>query len=199
MTSLARLATTGAGPTAFDDETCAGVQVRKQRECIGPIAAYKGVFGNSIAIASFDESATELRIESRLHLETYAAEQPRSEIAPEAASYPFIYSAHNRIDLGRMLELHHPDPSDRLGCWARERARPTTCAQVPGLPRCAAEHAELKIIEHQFVKGFASAPVNLRRGCVNQVAVAIERAQKSFFIKSHARLNPLQRIPIHEK
>ena len=51
------------------------------------------VFGNSIAIASFSESAAELRIESKLQLETYAVERPRSEIAPEAASYPFIYSA----------------------------------------------------------------------------------------------------------
>jgi transglutaminase-like putative cysteine protease len=78
------------------------------------------VFGNSIAIASFAESAAELRIESKLQLETYVVERPRSETAPEAASYPFIYSSDDRIDLGRMLERHHPDPvwsknpSDRL-------------------------------------------------------------------------------------
>jgi transglutaminase-like putative cysteine protease len=66
------------------------------------------VFGNSIAIASFVESAAELRIESRLQLE------PRSKIAPEAANYPFIYSSDDRIDLGRMLERHHTDPADRL-------------------------------------------------------------------------------------
>src|SRR6266849_269909 len=77
------------------------------------------VFGNSIAIASFAESAAELRIESRLQLETYTMERPRSEIAREAASYPFIYSADDRIDLGRMLERHHTDPADRLGAWAR--------------------------------------------------------------------------------
>jgi len=81
------------------------------------------VFGNSIAIASFAESAAELRIESKLQLETYVVERPRSEIAPEAASYPFIYSADDRIDLGRMLERHHPDPSDRLGAWARAFVR----------------------------------------------------------------------------
>src|SRR5258708_1376283 len=46
-----------------------------------------------------------------------------SEIAPEAASYPFIYSADDRVDLGRMLERHHPDPSDRLGAWARAFVR----------------------------------------------------------------------------
>jgi len=37
--------------------------------------------------------------------------RPRSEIAPEAASYPFIYSADDRIDLGRMLERRHTDPA----------------------------------------------------------------------------------------
>src|SRR5712692_3387694 len=46
------------------------------------------VFGNSIAIATFTESAAELRIESKLQLETYAVERPRSEIAPEAAESP---------------------------------------------------------------------------------------------------------------
>jgi hypothetical protein len=43
-----------------------------------------------------------MRIESKLQLETYMVERPRSEIAPEAASYPFIYSADDRIDLGRI-------------------------------------------------------------------------------------------------
>jgi hypothetical protein len=62
------------------------------------------VFGNSIAIASFAESAAEFRLESRLQLETYTMERPQSEIAPEAANYPLIYSADDRIDLGRMLE-----------------------------------------------------------------------------------------------
>jgi transglutaminase-like putative cysteine protease len=81
------------------------------------------VFGNSIAIASFAELAAELRIESELQLETYVVERPRSEIAPAAASYPFIYSADDRIDLGRMLERHHPDPADRLGAWARSFVR----------------------------------------------------------------------------
>jgi transglutaminase-like putative cysteine protease len=81
------------------------------------------VFGNSIAIASFAESAAELRIESKLQLETYVVERPRSEIAREAASYPFIYSANDRIDLGRMRELHHPDASGRLRTWARAFVR----------------------------------------------------------------------------
>jgi transglutaminase-like putative cysteine protease len=81
------------------------------------------VFGNSIAIASFAEPAAELRIESTLRLETYMADRPRYVIAPEAASYPFVYSADDRIDLCRLLERHHPDPSDLLGSWARAFVR----------------------------------------------------------------------------
>jgi len=83
------------------------------------------VFGNSIALASFAESAAELRIESSLQLETYAEELPPFQITPEAVSYPFIYSADDRIDLGRLLERHHPDPTDRLGSWARGFIRST--------------------------------------------------------------------------
>lgn len=77
------------------------------------------VFGNSIAIASFAASANELRIESRLELETYVVKRPRSEIAPEAANYPFVYPADDRIDLGRLLERHHPRSVRPLSAWAR--------------------------------------------------------------------------------
>src|SRR5580700_9913536 len=85
------------------------------------------VFGNSVAIASFSEPSYELRIESNLVLETYAAERPPFEITPEALSYPFIYSADDRIDLGRLLERQYPDPDNRLGAWARGfvRGNPT--------------------------------------------------------------------------
>ncbi len=85
------------------------------------------VFGNSVAIASFSEPSTELRIESSLVLETYAAALPPFQITPDASRYPFIYSADDRIDLGRMLERQYPDPRDRLGSWARGfvRSNPT--------------------------------------------------------------------------
>jgi transglutaminase-like putative cysteine protease len=85
------------------------------------------VFGNSVAIASFAEPASELRIESNLRLETYAVKRPAFQITPEAASYPFIYSPDDRIDLGRMVERQCADPSGRLGSWARGfvRGNPT--------------------------------------------------------------------------
>jgi transglutaminase-like putative cysteine protease len=68
-----------------------------------------------------------LRIESNLQLETFVVERPAFAITPDAVSYPFIYSADDRIDLGRLTERQHPDPGDRLGAWARGfvRSNPT--------------------------------------------------------------------------
>lgn len=46
-------------------------------------------------------------------------ERPTFQVASKARSYPFNYSADDRIDLGRMAEQQHHDPNDRLGAWAR--------------------------------------------------------------------------------
>src|SRR5580698_4754338 len=85
------------------------------------------VFGNSVAIASFREPAAELRIENSLVLETFADERPPFQITPDALRYPFVYSADDRIDLGRLQERQYPDRDDRLGAWARGfvRSNPT--------------------------------------------------------------------------
>ena len=92
------------------------------------------VFGNSVAMASFCEPAAELRIESSLVLETFSADRPPFQITPDALRYPFIYSADDRIDLGRMQERQYPDPNDRLGSWARGfvRSNPTDTSALLG-------------------------------------------------------------------
>jgi hypothetical protein len=58
---------------------------------------------------------------------------------------------------------------------------------------------KLKIVGYQFVKGFATAPVNLGGGGVDQVPVQIEGAEEAFLIKMHVLMNSLQCIPIEEK
>jgi transglutaminase-like putative cysteine protease len=77
------------------------------------------VFGNSVAIATFREPASELRIESTLHLERYALDRPVFELDPDAASYPFVYSSEDRSDLGRHIERHSPDPNGVIDHWAK--------------------------------------------------------------------------------
>jgi transglutaminase-like putative cysteine protease len=77
------------------------------------------VFGNSIGIAEFTGAASELCIESVLHLERYALDRPVYEVDEEARSYPFVYSSGDRADLGRLLDVHTPDPAARIEAWAR--------------------------------------------------------------------------------
>lgn len=77
------------------------------------------VFGNSVAVARFADEASELRIESVLHLERYGLERPVFELDADAAQYPFVYSSEDRADLGRHLERHSPDPAGAIEGWAK--------------------------------------------------------------------------------
>lgn len=85
----------------------------------GTVRWIHDVFGNSVAIVDFAEPASELRIESVLTLERYGLGGLIFELAEEAQSYPFVYSPDDRIDLGRMLEPHYPDPNGELEAWAK--------------------------------------------------------------------------------
>jgi transglutaminase-like putative cysteine protease len=77
------------------------------------------VYGNSVAVADFTGTASELTIASVLHLERYALERPVFELDDNAKTYPFVYSSEDRTDLGRLLERHTPDPNGILDEWAR--------------------------------------------------------------------------------
>ena len=76
------------------------------------------VFGNSVALVDFLAPAATLAIASTLKIERYGIEGPAFPIAPEAEFYPFIYSSSDRVDLGRLLEQHDPDPNGVLARWA---------------------------------------------------------------------------------
>jgi transglutaminase-like putative cysteine protease len=77
------------------------------------------VFGNSVALVDFSEPAAELSIVSTLTLERYALAALDFPIAPEAENYPFMHSAEDRVDLGRLREPQYPDPRGVLEEWAR--------------------------------------------------------------------------------
>jgi len=78
------------------------------------------VFGNSVAIVDFARAADELSIVSTLELQRFGGDEPFCPIAAAAATYPFAYSADDRIDLGRLLEPHYPDPNGAVADWAQQ-------------------------------------------------------------------------------
>jgi transglutaminase-like putative cysteine protease len=77
------------------------------------------VFGNSIAVATFVEPATELRLVSTIRLEPFPSAPLEFPIEPYARRHPFAYAAEDIPDLGRTIELHYPDPERLVDGWAR--------------------------------------------------------------------------------
>jgi transglutaminase-like putative cysteine protease len=78
------------------------------------------VFGNSVALVDFEEPAAALSIVSTLTIERYALARLDFPIAAEAESYPFMHSADDRSDLGRLRERHYPDPRGLVDLWAKQ-------------------------------------------------------------------------------
>jgi transglutaminase-like putative cysteine protease len=85
------------------------------------------VFGNTVATATFDTMSDHLVIDSVAELQLDATDWPVFAIAATAASYPFVYSASEWIDLGALVTPQYPDPNGRLRAWAEGfvRSRPT--------------------------------------------------------------------------
>ena len=77
------------------------------------------VFGNSIAILSFAERASQLTIESSFRAEHFPIETPAILLEPNAQILPFSYAAEEIPDLGRRVERHYPDPDRQIDAWAR--------------------------------------------------------------------------------
>jgi transglutaminase-like putative cysteine protease len=86
----------------------------------GQVRWVHDVFGNSVALVDFPQRATELTIVSTLKLERYGLMRPDFPLDNAARLYPFVYSASDRTDLGRLLERHYPDPHGLVDEWARQ-------------------------------------------------------------------------------
>jgi transglutaminase-like putative cysteine protease len=78
------------------------------------------VFGNSIALARFEESASELAITSSFRAQHYPLPLQDLTLEPYAERHPFGYSAEEAVDLGRTAERHYPDPEHKIDLWARQ-------------------------------------------------------------------------------
>ena len=77
------------------------------------------VFGNSVAIATFDRRAKDLVIDSRIRLRHEPADLQTVDIEQYARCYPFTYSSEEMPDLLRSIERQHLDPLRQIDTWAR--------------------------------------------------------------------------------
>ncbi len=82
------------------------------------------VFGNSIAIATFEAPADELRFEAAIELEHFGITGDAFPVEDRAQSTPFDYTEEEIADLGRTQEPHYPDSLRALRRWVNEFCRP---------------------------------------------------------------------------
>src|SRR6202047_5333294 len=78
------------------------------------------VFGNSIAIATFDRPADTLTFESAFRAQHYPVVSQEIVVEPYASRFPFSYSADDPLDSGRTKEHHYPDLEHRIDQWAKD-------------------------------------------------------------------------------
>jgi transglutaminase-like putative cysteine protease len=77
------------------------------------------VFGNSIAIVTFDQSGQTLTFDSGVWVEHYPVGPRKIVVEPYASRLPFSYSAEDAMDLGRTKERHYQDPQHQVAEWAK--------------------------------------------------------------------------------
>jgi len=77
------------------------------------------VFSNSVAIATFTDTAAELHFDSQFKIEHYGLEDPDFPIEEYASTYPVSYPTRELPDLARLIERTYSDPKRELIAWAR--------------------------------------------------------------------------------
>ncbi len=81
------------------------------------------VFGNCVAIVSFESKATELRFETNIVLDHTPQLTPDFRMDPRAKTYPFAYDEEDLPDLQLASKRHHPDGGE-IEAWARRFLNP---------------------------------------------------------------------------
>jgi transglutaminase-like putative cysteine protease len=94
------------------------------------------VFDNSVAVATFDGAATELRFDSRVTLEHFEDPRPEYPLEENAKTYPFRYSDEELHNLAHALVNQHP--SDSLSRWASQFLDPSGVTGTMSLLRSMA-------------------------------------------------------------
>ena len=80
------------------------------------------VFGNAVAVATFDTRADALEVRGSAEVEHLPMGEGEIAVEPYAASYPFTYSAEDMPDLLRSIERDYPDRDREVDGWVRRFA-----------------------------------------------------------------------------
>lgn len=76
-------------------------------------------FGNSVAIATFEQESDFLCFESDITIDHYGLSEPDFRIEDYARTTPFVYAPEEQPDLLADMMRHTGDPQKRVANWAR--------------------------------------------------------------------------------
>ncbi|MEO1038669.1 MAG: transglutaminase family protein [Pseudomonadota bacterium] len=82
------------------------------------------VFGNSVAVADFNEASDVLEFESSIVIDRYPLQRGPLAIEAFAQTLPFSYPLSEIPDLGRTIERHYADPERKVTEWTRRFLAP---------------------------------------------------------------------------
>lgn len=144
---------------------------------------YHDVFGNSIAIASFDTMADNLHFESRIVVDHYGSETTEFPIERFARRLPVAYPPEEIPDLGRTIERHYPDPERVLDVWARKflsKIAPTRTHDLLVRINATIQEEFEYVVRHEPGVQSPVETLSLRSGSCRDLAVLMMEAARSF-------------------
>jgi transglutaminase-like putative cysteine protease len=137
-------------------------------------------FDNSVAIATFEGTTSELRFESTVTLEHFENTSPEYPLEEYAQTYPFRYSDEDFPSLSRALTQHYPDKN--VSAWALQFLDPAdTTATMKILRAMTCGIRKEFVYVRRTEKGVQSPEETLhtRRGSCRDFAVLMMEATRS--------------------
>ncbi len=138
------------------------------------------VFDNSVAVATFDGSTSELRFDSTVTLELLETALPDYPLEEYSKTYPFRYSDDELPNLGPALVHHYP--SDEVRRWAVQFLDPSGTTGTMNLLRAITLGIRKDFVyTRRSEKGVQSPSETLdsRRGSCRDFAVLMMEAVRS--------------------
>jgi len=103
------------------------------------------VFGNSIAMVTFNQPAQTLVFETGFRAEHFPTEPQALEVEEYAMRFPFNYAAEDAMDLAHTRDRHYDDPEHKVDAWAK-----AVLDGTEGGETLAVLSAMTTAIKHQF-------------------------------------------------
>jgi transglutaminase-like putative cysteine protease len=137
-------------------------------------------FDNSVAVATFEGTTTELRFESTVTLEHFETSMPEYPLEEYARTYPFRYSDEDFPSLSRGLANHYP--AENVAKWALQFLDPSDTTDTMKILRAMTCGIRNEFMYARRIEKGVQTPeetLRTRRGSCRDFAVLMMEATRS--------------------